>query len=72
MPTIELNKRNIDSLKPEANRYTAWDSKISGFSLRITPLAYYAKWPAGLHPQVSRRRPQRVDYDWPARLALDA
>jgi Arm DNA-binding domain len=37
MPTIELNKRNIDSLKPEANRYTAWDSEISGFGLRITP-----------------------------------
>ncbi len=37
MSTIALTKRNIDSLKPEATRYTAWDSEISGFGLRIAP-----------------------------------
>lgn len=37
MPTLKLTKRNIDSLKPAIERFTAWDSDISGFGLRVTP-----------------------------------
>jgi hypothetical protein len=37
MPRIKLTKRNIDSLKPATTRYTAWDSDLRGFGVRITP-----------------------------------
>ena len=37
MPTLKLTKRNVDSLKPAAERFTAWDSDVKGFGLRITP-----------------------------------
>ncbi|HME86187.1 MAG TPA: tyrosine-type recombinase/integrase [Roseiarcus sp.] len=34
---IKLTKRNIDALKPRDERYTAWDTDISGFGLRVEP-----------------------------------
>src|ERR1700722_11691236 len=37
MPPLKLTKRNVDSLKPAAERFTAWDSDVKGFGLRITP-----------------------------------
>src|SRR5580704_7100693 len=37
MPRVELTKSNIDALKPAAYRYTAWDTEMSGFGLRVTP-----------------------------------
>jgi integrase len=37
MPTLKLTKRNVDSLKPSADRYTAWDADLSGLGLRVTP-----------------------------------
>jgi integrase len=37
MPPLKLTKRNVDTLKPAAERYTAWDTEIKGFGLRVTP-----------------------------------
>jgi hypothetical protein len=37
MPTLKLTKRNVDTLKPAAERFTAWDTDLKGFGLRITP-----------------------------------
>ncbi len=37
MPPLKLTKRNIDALKPAAARFTAWDTDLKGFGLRITP-----------------------------------
>jgi integrase len=37
MPQIKLTKRNVDSLKPATDRFTAWDTDVSGFGLRVTP-----------------------------------
>src|ERR1700683_3151990 len=37
MPTLKLTKRNVDTLKPAAERFTAWDAALSGFGLRVTP-----------------------------------
>jgi integrase len=37
VPTLKLTKRNIDSLKPAVERFTAWDTEVSGFGLRVTP-----------------------------------
>jgi integrase len=37
MPTLKLTKRNVDTLKPAAERFTAWDADLKGFGLRITP-----------------------------------
>jgi integrase len=38
MPTLKLTKRNVDTLKPAAERFTAWDTDLKGFGLRITPM----------------------------------
>jgi Arm DNA-binding domain len=37
MPKTKLSKRTIDALKPRAERFTVWDTSISGFGIRITP-----------------------------------
>ena len=37
MPTLKLIKRNVDSLRPAANRFTTWDTDVSGFGVRLTP-----------------------------------
>jgi integrase len=37
MPTLKLTKRNVDALKPAAERFTAWDTDLKGFGLRVTP-----------------------------------
>lgn len=37
MRTTKLTKRVIDGLQPQPSRFTAWDSEISGFGLRVTP-----------------------------------
>jgi integrase len=37
MPKIKLTKSNVDSLKPATDRFTAWDTDVSGFGLRVTP-----------------------------------
>ena len=37
MSTLKLIKRNVDSLRPAANRFTIWDTDVSGFGLRLTP-----------------------------------
>ncbi|MGP0093720.1 MAG: tyrosine-type recombinase/integrase [Xanthobacteraceae bacterium] len=37
MPRIKLTKRAIDAVKPSVGRYTAWDSDVSGFGLRVAP-----------------------------------
>jgi integrase len=34
---IKLTKRNVDSLRPGDKRYTAWDSDVFGFGLRVMP-----------------------------------
>ena len=38
MPTLKLTKRNVDALKPAAERFTAWDTDLKGFGLRVTPM----------------------------------
>lgn len=50
MPQIKLSKRAIDALAPGPQRYTAWDTEISGLGLRITPAnerVYVLKYRAG-------------------------
>jgi hypothetical protein len=37
MSTLKLIKRNVDGLRPAANRFTTWDTDVSGFGLRLTP-----------------------------------
>jgi hypothetical protein len=37
MPTLKLTKRNVDTLKPATERFTAWDTDVKGFGLRVTP-----------------------------------
>jgi integrase len=37
MPQIKLTKRNVDNLTPAGDRFTAWDTDVSGFGLRVTP-----------------------------------
>jgi integrase len=37
MPQTKLSKRAVDALKPRAERYTAWDTDVSGFGLRVAP-----------------------------------
>ncbi|UWS03123.1 integrase arm-type DNA-binding domain-containing protein [Phaeobacter inhibens] len=34
---VKLTKRAVDALKPSEKRFTAWDSEISGFGVRVTP-----------------------------------
>ena len=33
----KLTKRNIDGLIPDDKRYTAFDTDIAGFALRVSP-----------------------------------
>jgi hypothetical protein len=50
MPQTKLSKRAIDALKPKLERYTAWDTDVSGFGLRVTPAGervYVLKYRAG-------------------------
>jgi hypothetical protein len=37
MATLKLTKRNVDTLKPATQRFTAWDTELKGFGLRVTP-----------------------------------
>ena len=37
MPKLKLIKRNVDCLRPAADRFTTWDTDVSGFGLRLTP-----------------------------------
>ncbi len=37
MPTLKLTKRNVGTLKPAAEQFTAWDTELKGFGLRVTP-----------------------------------
>ena len=37
MAQTKLSKRAVDALKPKAERYTVWDTAISGFGIRVTP-----------------------------------
>lgn len=37
MSQIKLTKRNVDILAPAAGQFTAWDTEVSGFGLRVTP-----------------------------------
>lgn len=37
MPTQKLTKRSVDSARPEAVRYTLYDTEIVGFGLRVSP-----------------------------------
>jgi integrase len=37
MPTLKLTKRNIDRLRPATNRFTTWDTDVSGFGVRVMP-----------------------------------
>jgi integrase len=37
MPALKLTKRNVDTLKPAAERFTAWDTELKGFGIRVTP-----------------------------------
>jgi hypothetical protein len=37
MSKMKLTKQNIDLLKPAAKRFTAWDTDLKGFGLRVTP-----------------------------------
>ena len=34
---VKLTKRTVDALKPGAERYTAWDTEIAGFGVRVAP-----------------------------------
>jgi integrase len=47
---IKLTKRNVDGLSPADERYTAWDTDISGLGVRVSPsgdLAYGVKYRSG-------------------------
>jgi integrase len=37
MPRLKLTKRSIDDLAAAAKRFTAWDSDVTGFGVRVTP-----------------------------------
>src|SRR5438128_1505645 len=37
VPQTKLTKRTIDALRPASERYTVWDTEVSGFGLRVTP-----------------------------------
>ena len=37
MALIKLTKRAVDACKAEGTRYTAWDTEVAGFGLRVTP-----------------------------------
>jgi integrase len=37
MPILKLTKRNIDTLMPAVERFTAWDTDLKGFGLRVSP-----------------------------------
>ena len=37
MQSFKLTKRAIDALKPREVRFTAWDSDLKGFGLRMNP-----------------------------------
>jgi integrase len=50
MPRLKLTKRGIDALKPASERFTAWDSDISGFGVRVAPSGervYFLKYRIG-------------------------
>ena len=67
MPVSKLTKRTIDSLKPGSSRFTAWDTDVSGFGLRVTPAderTYVLKYRLG--------GKQRCVHDRPTRVAMDA
>ncbi len=34
---VRISKRTVDALEPRSKRYTAWDTEISGFGIRVTP-----------------------------------
>jgi integrase len=37
MSQIKLTKRAVDTAKTRADRYTVWDTEVSGFGLRVAP-----------------------------------
>lgn len=50
---VKLTKRTVDALKPGAERYTAWDTEIAGFGVRVAPSGkktYVLKVPRGRWP----------------------
>src|SRR5271154_2690708 len=36
MPRLKLTKRSIDGLTAAAKRFTAWDTDVTGFGVRVT------------------------------------
>ena len=37
MPTVNLNQKKLESLKPGSERLDYWDSSMKGFGVRVTP-----------------------------------
>jgi integrase len=37
MPQAKLTKRAVDAVKVKTNRFTVWDTQVSGFGLRVAP-----------------------------------
>jgi integrase len=54
-----ITKRLVDSLGPTGSEYFVWDSKLSGFGVRVQPsgiMAYIAKYRAGSGRSAPTRR----------------
>jgi integrase len=54
-----ITKRLVDSLGPTGSEYFVWDSKLSGFGVRVQPsgiMAYVAKYRAGSGRSAPTRR----------------
>ena len=35
--SIKISKRTVDALKPAGDRFTAWDTEVPGFGVRVAP-----------------------------------
>jgi Arm DNA-binding domain len=59
MAVRRITKRLVDSLEPTGSEYFVWDTKLSGFGVRVQPsgiMAYVAKYRAGSGRSAPTRR----------------
>ena len=44
MAKQKLSKQSVDAAKPQASRYTIWDTEIRGFGIRVSPSGAKSYW----------------------------
>lgn len=44
MATLRITKRAVDAARPKAADSYLWDDELSGFGLKVTPLAPRPNW----------------------------